>query len=180
MLFFSNFKKINWSLTKPYLDISTVDNKLKSINKSIASSHHNVIPSLIALLALSSYNSAAMMFGIDKSKILQSVCKILRSYVGDVDDNLVDVMWERKQFVTKCCGQNQLNLSENRSTILKNKTVDHSVQKVWMPHSIDKPSSLQYGHSHVFIFFLIPPLLARLFQQYSPNEILDRHKNKLT
>ena len=70
MLLFSNFKKINWSLTKPYLVVSTVDNKLKSINKLIASSHHSVIPSLIALLALSSYNSAPMMFGIDKSKIL--------------------------------------------------------------------------------------------------------------
>ena len=29
-------------------------------------------------------------------------------------------------------------------------------------------------------FFPNPPLVARLFQQYRPYEILDRHKNKLT
>ena len=92
MLLFSNFKKINWPLTKPYLDVSTVNNKLKSINKSIASSHHSVIPFLIALLALSSYNSAHMMFCIGKSTILEAASKIPLRYVGDVDDNLMDVM----------------------------------------------------------------------------------------
>ena len=30
-----------------------------------------------------------------------------------------------------------------------------------------------------FYLFSEPPLLARLFQQYCPNEILDKHKNKL-
>ena len=42
----------------------TDDNKLISINKWIASSHHNENLSLIALHALSGYNSAPMMFGI--------------------------------------------------------------------------------------------------------------------
>ena len=130
MLLFSNFKKINWSLTKPYLNVSTVDSKLKNrINKSITSSHQNVTPSLIALLASSSYNSAAMMFGIGKSKILKGVSKIPLRYVGNVDDNLLDVMWEGKQFVAKCYGQNLLSLSEDRSTIRKNKTVDQVCRK---------------------------------------------------
>ena len=30
-----------------------------------------------------------------------------------------------------------------------------------------------------FLFFLNSLLLARLFQQYNPNEILDKYKNKL-
>ena len=46
VLLFSNFKKINWSLTKLYMDLFIDANKLISINKSIASSHHNMTPSL--------------------------------------------------------------------------------------------------------------------------------------
>ena len=46
------------------------NNKITSINKSIASSHHNATPSLIALHASSGYKSVPMMFGIGKSKIL--------------------------------------------------------------------------------------------------------------
>ena len=68
VLLFSNFKKINWSLTELYMNVFTDDNKLISINKSTASPHHNVTPSLIALQALSRYNSVPMMFGIGKSK----------------------------------------------------------------------------------------------------------------
>ena len=50
-LLFSNFKKINWLLTKLDMDVFTDANKLMSIDKSAASSHHNVTPSLIALHA---------------------------------------------------------------------------------------------------------------------------------
>ena len=35
------------------------------------------------------------------------------------------------------------------------------------------------GPSPLFIFFLNPPLLEELFRQYRPNEITDKHKNKL-
>ena len=72
----SNLKKINWLLTKLYMDVFTDANKLISINKSIASSHHNMTLSLIALHALSGYNSVTMMFGTSKSKTLKAVTKI--------------------------------------------------------------------------------------------------------
>ena len=65
------------------------NNKITSINKSIASSHHNATPSLIALHASSGYKSVPMMFSIGKSKIL--LPKYPR-YIGDVDDNLEDLM----------------------------------------------------------------------------------------
>ena len=121
---------------------------LISINKSIASSHHNVIPSLITLHALSGYNSVAMMVGIDQPV------------------KVPDVMREGKQFVTKCYGRNQLSSYENRCAIWKNKTVDHSVQKVWIPPSIDTPSL--YGHALVFIFFSKPPAFGKTFSTISP------------
>ena len=72
----SNFKKINWLLTKLYMDVFTDANKLISINKSIASSHHNMTLSLIALHALSGCNFVTMMFGTSKSKTLKAVTKI--------------------------------------------------------------------------------------------------------
>ena len=85
VLLFSHFKKINWVSTKLYIDVFTDANKLISINKSIASSHHNVTPSLITLHALSGYNSVTMIFGIGKSKTLKAMRKIPLRYIGDVD-----------------------------------------------------------------------------------------------
>ena len=67
-LFFSNFKKIKWSLTELYMNVFTDDNKLISIKKLLALSHHNVTPSLIALRALFGYNSVSMIFGIAELK----------------------------------------------------------------------------------------------------------------
>ena len=105
VLLFSNFKKINWLLRKLYMDVFTDANKVMSINKSIASSHHNVTPSLIAVHALSGYNCVTMMFGICKWKTLKAVSKIPLIYVGNVDASLEDAMREGKQFVAKCYGQ---------------------------------------------------------------------------
>ena len=61
--------KINWSSAKLYMDALTDDNKLISINKSVAA-NTKVIPSLIPLHKLSGYDSVLMMFGIGKSKAL--------------------------------------------------------------------------------------------------------------
>ena len=54
----------------------------------------------------------------------------------------------------------------------------HSVQKVRTPPpSMD---NLPYMAIPPFLYFSLNPLLlARLFQQYDPIEILDKHKNKL-
>ena len=157
VLLFSTFKKINWLLRKLYMDVFTDVNEVMSINKSIASSHHNVIPSLITVHALSDYNSVTMMFGICKWKTLKAVRKIPLSYVGNVDVNLEDVMWEGKQFVAKCYGRNQLSSSENRCTVWKNKTIDHSVQKVWISSPIDNPLPppplpTLYGHLYAHLY----------------------------
>ena len=65
-----------------------------------------------------------MMFGIGKSKTLKAGSKIPLRYVGDVDANLEELMQEKKQFVAKFYGQNQLSSSEDRCTRWKNNTVD--------------------------------------------------------
>ena len=123
VLLFSNFKKINWSLTRLYMDVFTDNNKLISINKLIASSHHNMTPTMIALHALSDYNFVPMMFSIGKSKTLKAVSNIPLRYIGDVIANLEDVMRERKQIIAQFYGRTQLSSSENRWKIRKNKTI---------------------------------------------------------
>ena len=70
VLLLSNLKKVNWSLTKLHMDVLTDNNKLISIKKLNASSHHTVTPSLFALHTLSGYYSVPMMFGIGKPKTL--------------------------------------------------------------------------------------------------------------
>ena len=123
VLLFSNFKKINWSLTRLYMDVFTDNNKLISINKSIASSHHNMTPTMIALHALSDYSFVPMMFSIGKSKTLKAVSNIPLRYIGDVIANLEDVMREGKQIIAQFYGRTQLSSSENRWKIRKNKTI---------------------------------------------------------
>ena len=89
VFFCSNFNKTTWSLTKLCMDTFTDDNKLISINKSVAA-NENMIPSLIALHALSGYDSAPMIFGKGKSQALKAVSKVPLRYTGDVDTNLED------------------------------------------------------------------------------------------
>ena len=69
------------------------------------------------------------MFGTGKLKTWKLTVKKLR-YVEDVDANSEDVMLERKQFVPKCYGKNQLSSSENRYKKWKEKTVAYRVQKI--------------------------------------------------
>ena len=75
VLLCSNFKKINWPSTKLYMDAFTDDNKLININKLVAA-NKNVIPSLIALHALSSCDSVPTMSGIIKPQALKTISKV--------------------------------------------------------------------------------------------------------
>ena len=95
------------------MDVSTVDNKRKSINKSIASFHHNVTRSLIALHALPGYNSVPMMFGIPNcahdvwhSQIKDPEnCQQNTPEVGwECRCQFGDIMREGKQFAAKRYG----------------------------------------------------------------------------
>ena len=144
LFLFSNFKKINWLLKKLYMDVFTDANKHQQIDRIIPSQCDPIID--------------------------YSTCIIWLQFC-DHDGRhrpvkVPDVMREGKQFVTKCYGRNQLSSYENRCAIWKNKTVDHSVQKVWIPPSIDTPSL--YGRALVFIFFSKPPAFGKTFSTISP------------
>ena len=105
---FSNFKEINWLLKKLYMDVFTDANKHQQIDRIIPSQCDPIID--------------------------YSTCIIWLQFC-DHDGRhrpvkVPDVMREGKQFVTKCYGRNQLSSYENRCAIWKNRTIDHSVQRV--------------------------------------------------
>ena len=52
---------------------------------------------------------------------------------------------------------------------------NHGVWKVWTPHSLDNSSLLWPSP----LYFPNPPFLARLFQHYCLNDILNKNKSKL-
>ena len=103
------------------MDTFTDNNKLISINKSVKN-NENVIPSLIALHALSGCDTVPMMFGIGKAKALKATRKVPLQHIGDLNAEIEDVIREGSIFVAKCYGQNNVSSSENRRTIWMNKT----------------------------------------------------------
>ena len=108
VLLFSNFKKINWLLTKLYMDVFRDANQLISINNRIIPSQCDPIidcSTCIIWLQLCDHN------GCNRP-------------VKDPD-----IIPKGKKFIAKCYGPNQLSPSEHRCTIWKNKTIHNSVQK---------------------------------------------------
>ena len=163
LLFFSNFKEINWSLTELYMNVFTDNNKLISINKSFALSH--IIDCSTRIIWL---QFCTQYVWNSQIKDLKAGSKIPLMYFGDVYVKLEDVIREGKQFAAKCYVQNQLSWSENRCTNWKNKTVDHSVQEVWITFSIDT----RYGQFPRFYLSSEPPAFGKTFSAISTQWII--------
>ena len=81
-----------------------------------------MIPSLVALHAISGCDYIPMMFGIGKIKAMKTAHKVPLLQIGDSDAQLDDVIKEGKHFVAECYGQKSSSSSENRSMIWKYKT----------------------------------------------------------
>ena len=95
--------------------------KLISIKKSVNAKQH-IMPSLVALHAISGYDTVPMMFGIGKVKSLKVVEKVPLVHIGEVNAELEELIDEGKRFVAKCYGQVETSSSKNRRTIWINKT----------------------------------------------------------
>ena len=107
----SNLAKNNWYSANLYMDTFTEDNKLININKSV---HNNkeIIPSLIAMHALSGCDSVPMMFGIGKAKALKALKNVPLKSIGDINADLEEVMNEGFTFVANCYRQKDTNSSK--------------------------------------------------------------------
>ena len=88
-----------------------------------------------------------------------------------------------KKYSFQAKGQFGPNLAWNYSTlypwfirVLFWTILVHNVQKIWSPFYRHPPPPPTICLSLLFIFFLDPPLLVRIFWQYRPNEIPDEHK----
>ena len=94
---------------------------LISIKKSVNAKEH-IMPSLVALHAISGCDTVRMMFGIGKVKSLKVVEKVPLVHIGEVNAELEEVIDEEKRFLAKCYGQVETSSSKNRRTIWINKT----------------------------------------------------------
>ena len=95
--------------------------KLISIKKSVNAKQH-IMPSLVALHAISGCDTVPMMFGIGKVKSLKVVEKVPLVHIGEVNAELEEVIDQEKRFLAKCYGQVETSSSKNRRTIWINKT----------------------------------------------------------
>lgn len=110
-----------WAPAEVYMESFQDSKSLISIHKSVQQ-HIDVIPSLIAIHALSGCDSVPMMFGIGKAKALAAAKYVQLQYLGHEDASLNDVLLESKRFVAKCYGQNETSSSKNRLLLWTRKT----------------------------------------------------------
>ena len=111
----------HWAPKDVYMDPFSGGSKLISIKKSVNAKEH-IMPSLVALHAISGCDTVPMMFGIGKVKSLKVVEKVPLVHIGEVNAELEEVIDQEKRFLAKCYGQVETSSSKNRRTIWINKT----------------------------------------------------------
>ena len=121
VLLCSLFNPNMWSSSNVYMDNFIEGTKMININKSVER-NIDLMPSLIALHALSGCDYIPQMFGIGKGKSLKACNEVPLRCIGDLDANIDDVIMEGKTFTAKCFGQKNISSSVNRCVIWKNKT----------------------------------------------------------
>ena len=110
----------HWAPKDVYMDPFSGGSKLISIKKSVNAKQH-IMPSLVALHAISGCDTVPIMFGIGKVKSLKVVEKVPLVHIGEVNAELEEVIDEGKRFVAKCYCQVETSSSKNRRTIWINK-----------------------------------------------------------
>ena len=123
----------HWAPKDVYMDPFSGGSKLISIKKSVNTKQH-IMPSLVALHAISRCDTVPMIFGIGKVKSLKVFEKVPLVHIGEVNAELEEVIDEGKRFVAKCYGQVETSSSKNRQTIWINKT--NGVKKTAKPPAL--------------------------------------------
>ena len=110
----------HWAPKDVCMDPFSGGSKLISIKKSVNTKQH-IMPSLVALHAISGCAAVPVMFGIGKIKSQKVVKKVPLIHIGEVNAELEEVIDEGKRFVAKCYCQVETSSSKNRRTIWINK-----------------------------------------------------------
>ena len=93
----------HWAPKDVYMDPFSGGSKLISIKKLVNAKQH-IMPSLVALHAISGCDTVPMMFGIGKVKSLKVVKKVPLIHIGEGNAELEEVIDKGKRFVGKCYG----------------------------------------------------------------------------
>ena len=107
----------HWAPKDVYMDPFSGGSKLISTKKSVNAKQH-IMPSLVALHAISVCDTVPMMFGIGKVKSLKVVEKVPLVHIGQVNAELQEVIDEGKRFVAKCYGQVKTSSSKKQTNHL--------------------------------------------------------------
>ena len=104
-----------------YMDTFSSESKVINIKKS-ANSRPSIIPSIVALHAISGCDTVPQMFGIIKSKPIKAAEKVPLNYLGEQNADMQDIIEEGKKFVAKCFGLSETSSSKNRKALWISKT----------------------------------------------------------
>ena len=100
------------------MDPFSSESKVINIKKSRPS----IIPSIVALHAISGCDTVPQMFGMGKSKSIKAAEKVPLNYLGKQNADMQDIIEEGKKFVAKCFGLSETSSSKNRKALWISKT----------------------------------------------------------
>lgn len=103
----------DWSTSNVVMENFLGDHRLTDIQMTVER-NVNIIPSLIAMHALSGCDIVPMLFGIGKAKALAVVEQIPLKHLGHENASIEEVLLESRRFVAKCYGQSEPSSSKNR------------------------------------------------------------------
>ena len=121
VLLCSNFLANDWSSANIFMETFIDNSKLININKSVEC-NKDIVPSLVALHALTGCDSVPMMFGIGKAKGLKVLKETALTCVGKRSCAMKDVFDEGFKFVASCYNRKDPNSSKNRQSLWMMKT----------------------------------------------------------
>ena len=116
VLLCTSFQKYKWMPSSILMEMFTESKTVIDINKSVEL-HHPIVPSLIAMHALTGCDSVPMLYGIGKNKGLQIIKSMELKHLGNIDSMMGDVLEEGRQFIAKCYNMKRQNSSKNRYSI---------------------------------------------------------------
>jgi len=93
----------HWENKEVYMDMFSSESKVINIKKS-DNARPSIMPSIVAMHAISGCDTVPQMFGIGKSKSIKAVERVLFNYLGEQNADMHDVIEEGKKFAAKCFG----------------------------------------------------------------------------
>ena len=116
ILFYHFCNSEEWN-TKVFINGFTKDSSTTiSINETVKK-HKSIVPSILAVHALTGYDSVPKLCGIWKAKAINALKSVFLSAFGNPESSESEYMDDAKNFIARCYGVDNKNSSENRLVI---------------------------------------------------------------